>query len=159
MPRHQIMYITKVEKTDLARKWALPDRVFFACGACHILAYTAMERFPERNFRAIWIKPRPGYIINHIVAVSGNEAFDYHGTSEWSRFLEHTRRKARRWWPGWDADLIELPADVLVSTSKSRTYEGLWLREPKLFPHDPLPRAHRFIDRLMFARSSVLLTV
>jgi hypothetical protein len=36
----------------------------------------------------------------------------------------------------------------LVSEHKSRTYEGLWLREPKQFPHDPLPRAHRFIDRL-----------
>jgi hypothetical protein len=26
-------------KSDQAMGWALPDRVFFACGACHILAY------------------------------------------------------------------------------------------------------------------------
>jgi hypothetical protein len=152
------MYITTVDRSDLRLKWALPDRVFFACGACHILVYAAMQRFPQRGFRAIWIKPRPGYIGNHIVAVSANQALDYHGTSEWSRLLAHTRHKARTWWPAWDADLIELPADVLVSTSKSRTYEGLWLREPKLFPHDPLPRAHRFIDRLTLARPSTLLT-
>src|ERR1044072_7468798 len=98
------MYITKVDRSDLARKWALPDRVFFACGACHILAYTLMRRFPEHGFRAIWIKPRAGFTGNHIVAVSANEAFDYHGPSDWSRLLAHTRRKAQRWWPGWDAE-------------------------------------------------------
>ena len=152
------MYITKVAKSDLARKWALPDRVFFACGACHILAHTLIQRFPERGFRAIWIKPRTGYIGNHVVAVSANEAFDYHGITDWSRLFDHTRRKARMWWPGWDADLIGLLPDVLVSGPKSRTYEGLWLREPGQFLHDPLPRAHRFIDRLIFARPSTLLT-
>src|SRR5438477_3957914 len=128
------MYVTKIDRSELERKWTLPDRIFFACGACHVLAYAAIERFPERNLRAIWIKPRPGYIINHIVTVGGNEAFDYHGASEWSRLLEHTRRKARRWWPGWDADLIELSPDVLVSGPRARTYEGLLLREPGQFP-------------------------
>ena len=31
-------------KGDPARRWALPDRVFFACGACHVLASAFLER-------------------------------------------------------------------------------------------------------------------
>ena len=147
------MYITKVGRGDLAGKWALPDRIFFACGACHILAYVAIQTFPELDFKAIWIKPRPGYIGNHIVAVSGSTAFDYHGFSGWGTLLDHMTGKARRWWPGWDADLIELPADVLISEARSRTYEGLWLRQPDQFLHDALPRAHRFVGQ--FSRAEV----
>jgi hypothetical protein len=142
------MYRTsKARKGDLAGRWALPDRVFFACGACHILAYAFIDRFPDHAFKAIWIKPRQGFTGNHIVAVSGRTAFDYHGYSDWNSLLAHTRRKAGRWWPGWDADLLELPQDVLVSEAKSRTYDGLWLREPRQFLNDALPRARRFLDR------------
>jgi hypothetical protein len=141
------MYMTKVARGDLAGKWALPDRVFFACGACHILAYAAIQSFPRRDFKAIWIKPPPAYTGNHVVAVSGRTAFDYHGFSNRPTLLEHMRRKAGLWWPGWEADLIELPADVLISEAKSRTYDGLWLREPGQFLHDALPRAYRFLDR------------
>jgi hypothetical protein len=142
------VYVTrKVAKDDLAGRWALPDRVFFACGACHILAYAVIERYPDHAFRPIWIKPRRRHPSSHIVAVSGRAAFDYHGYSNWAALVAHTWRKAQAWWPGWEADLVELPPDVLVSEAKSRTYEGLWLREPKQFLHDALPRAHRFIDR------------
>lgn len=73
--------------------------------------------------------------------------FDYHGYSDPARYRIHTWRKARRWWPGWDATALELPADVLVSEAKSRTYDGLWLREPVAFLHDALPRARAFVLR------------
>jgi hypothetical protein len=36
--------IDKSVKTDPVRRWNLPDRVFFAAGACHILAYAFIER-------------------------------------------------------------------------------------------------------------------
>jgi hypothetical protein len=61
--------------------------------------------------------------------------------------LAHERCKANRWWPGWSCQLVPLPAEVLVSEAKSRTYDGLWLREPKQFLHDALPRARAFLDR------------
>ncbi len=142
------MYTTsKVPKSDLAGRWALPDRVFFACGACHILAFAFLETYPSSGFAPVWIKPRAGYTGNHIVLVSGAEAFDYHGYSRWERLLAHTWRKAARWWPGWDADLIALPKEVLVSEALSRTHEGLWLREPGQFHHDALPRARAFLAR------------
>ena len=138
--------IDKSVKSDPARRWRLPDRVFFAGGACHILAYVFIERYAEIGFKAKWIKPVEGHTGNHIVAINGNIAFDYHGYSDWPALLDHTVRKANRWWPGWDCALIDLPRDVLVSEQKSRQFDGLWLREPKQFLHDALPRAHRFLD-------------
>jgi len=134
-------------KKDLARRWALPDRAFFAAGACHILAYAFLERYPCGGFRPIWFKPGAGFIGNHIIVTDGEVAFDYHGWSGLPALVAHTRAKAGRWWPGWNAELIELPVDVLVSEQKSRRYDGLSLREPRQFLHDALPRAHAFLAR------------
>lgn len=134
-------------KQDPGRRWALPDRVFFASGACHILAYAFLSRYADRGYSPIWIKPAKGYTGNHIVVVHGDSAFDYHGYSSLTSLLRHAHAKANRWWPGWSADLIPLPMDVLVSEEKSRTYDGLWLREPKQFLHDALPRAECFLRR------------
>lgn len=134
-------------KEDPVRRWSLPDRVFFACGACHVLAYAFLKAYPTSGFTALWIKPARSFTGNHIVVVREDLAFDYHGFSNWSRLLAHTTSKANRWWPGWSARLIALPMDVLVSAPKSREYDGLWLREPKQFLHDALPRAERFLHR------------
>jgi hypothetical protein len=138
---------TKGGKRDLEKNWALPERVFFACGACHILAYAFLTTYPNHGFRPIWIRPKQRYAGHHIVAVSGQIAFDYHGYSDWLILLAHIKKRANQWWPGWDADLIELPKEVLVSESKWRTYEGLRLRESTQFQSDALPRAKAFLTR------------
>jgi hypothetical protein len=134
-------------KQDAVRRWSLPDRVFFACGACHILAHAFLKAYPTSGFAPRWIKPAKGFTGNHIVVVRDDVAFDYHGFSSWSRLLGHMEAKAKRWWPGWSAELISLPAGVLVSESKSRAYDGLWLREPGQFLHDAMPRAEQFLRR------------
>lgn len=135
-------------KRDPWRRWNLPDRVFFACGACHILAWALMERYPEDNFEPRWIKPLEEFTGNHIVAVRDDGlSFDFHGWSRWPQLMAHIKTKANRWWPGWDCTLVELPAEVLVSEAKSLTYDGLHLREPGQFLHDALPRAQAFLDR------------
>jgi hypothetical protein len=136
-------------KQNPEKRWALPHRVFFACGACHILAYAFLQRFPDRGFHAVWIKPGQGFKGNHCVATDDDGlAFDYHGWSRFDRLMAHMQAKASRWWPGWNYTLIELPPDVLISEARSRTYEGLWLREPKQFLHDAMPRAERYLDRI-----------
>jgi hypothetical protein len=134
-------------KDDPVRRWALPERVFFASGACHILAYAFMRRWPDAGYAATWIKPAAGFTGNHVFVSRGEWAFDYHGHSCRRALLAHTWRKSRRWWPGWDADLIPLPPKVLISERLSKTYPGLWLREPRQFLHDALPRAEAFLDR------------
>ena len=134
-------------KQNPEKRWALPDRVFVACGAGHVLAYACLQRFPDRGCRALWIKPTAGFTGNHIIVTNDSGlAFDYHGFSRFDRLIAHMNAKSNRWWPGWRATLIELPQDVLISEAKSRTYDGLWLREPKQFLHDALPRAERYLD-------------
>jgi hypothetical protein len=134
-------------KNDPVMRWALPDRVFFACGACHILAFSFLARYPHSGFKPIWIKPRKGYTGNHIFVSNDVTAFDYHGYSDARKLMAHTQTKAARWWPGWTAELIELPPDVLVCEMKSKQYDGLWLREPGQFLHDALPRARAYLTR------------
>ncbi len=143
------MYLarTKGYKRNPERQWALPDRVFFAAGACHILAYAFIERYRPATLRAVWIKPGQGYVGNHIFVETPDWAFDYHGYARPQVLLDHTWKRARHYWPGWDATLVELPSDVLVSEAKSRTYDGLWLREPRQFLHDALPRARAYLAR------------
>ena len=135
-------------KRDPVLRWHLPDRVFFACGACHILAHAFLERHQQPGLKVIWIKPAAGFTGNHIfVAADDGWAFDFHGYASSQGLLDHAYRKARRWWPGWTASTVELLPEVLVSEARSRTYEGLWLREPTQFLHDALPRARAFLDR------------
>jgi len=142
-------------KGDAVRQWSLPDRVFFASGACHILAYAFLETYPASGFVPLWIKPARGFTGNHIVVVRDDVAFDYHGYSSWRRLIGHTRAKAHRWWPGWSAELMPLPKAVLISEAKSREIDGLWLREPKQYLHDAMPRAKQFLARFPHPPASV----
>ncbi|MCH9672186.1 MAG: hypothetical protein K0U93_12125 [Gammaproteobacteria bacterium] len=134
-------------KADPVARWALPDRVFFACGACHILTYAFLKRYPSAGFNPLWIRPKGRFAGNHIIAVRGEMAFDYHGFTVLPTLLNHTVGRARQRWSGWDADLVALPIDVLVSESLSKTYPGLWLREPGQFLFDALARANKFLMR------------
>ena len=86
---------TKGGKCDLLKNWALPDKVFFACGACHILAHAFLKTYPARGFAPVWIRPADGYTGNHIVVVKEQLAFDYHGYSEWSVLLAHFKKPPR----------------------------------------------------------------
>lgn len=134
-------------KRDLPKRWALPDRVFFACGACQVLAYAFLTRYNLPDSKAVWIKPDQGHTGNHIFVSFGDWVFDYHGYSRRAGYLEHYWKRARQSYPGWGAALVELPTDVLVSNSQSRTYDGLWLRQPDQFHMNALPRAEAFLQR------------
>lgn len=134
-------------KSDSAMRWALPDRVFFACGACHILAYAFVRRWGQAGWQVVWIRPTPGFTGNHVFIDGGDWAFDYHGYSAKSRLLVHLWKGAQRRWPGWDGSLVPLPANVLISEAESRRYNGLWLRGPTQFLHNALPRAEAYLDR------------
>lgn len=134
-------------KRDPVQRWRLSDRVFFACGACHILAHACLERWGRPDDEVLWIRPASGFTGNHIVVAREDRIFDYHGWSNRERFLAHTWRRARHFWPGWDADLVPIPRDVLTSEDQSKQIPGLWLMEPGQFLHDALPRARRWLER------------
>ena len=135
-------------KSDPVMRWNLPDRVFFACGACHILTHAFIKRYSTiGNLRALWLHPTNDHPGNHIVVAHDDWVFDYHGYSKRTAFIGHCIRRARQRWPDWDVEIKEIPQDVLISEPKSRQIDGLWLREPKQFLHDALPRAERFLER------------
>ena len=69
------------------RRWHRPDRHFFANGACQVLAFAFLERYPDIGFRARWIKPAAGFTGNHIYVTDGINAFDYHGLTSEQRLL------------------------------------------------------------------------
>lgn len=135
-------------KSDPVMRWNLPDRVFFACGACHMLAHAFIERYGAKlDLTPLWLRPKNNQPGNHIVVSHGDWVFDYHGYSKRDIFIDHCIRRARQRFPGWDMDVQTIPRDVLISEQKSRQIDGLWLREPQQFLHDALPRAERFLDR------------
>jgi hypothetical protein len=144
---HVYQLRTKGGKRDPIKNWALPEKVFFACGACHILAYAFLKAYPGRGFIPIWIRPAKGYTGNHILVVRDQLAFDYHGYSHWATLWAHIKLRANQRWSGWNADLIELPEDVLISETKSKMCEDLHLREPGQFLFDAMPRAQKFLNR------------
>jgi hypothetical protein len=142
------MFFPKIGvKNDPVRRWHRPDRHFFADGACQVLAFAFLERYPNMGFHARWIQPATGFSGNHIYVTDGVNAFDYHGLTTEQYLLDFAFRRGQRFFPGWSATLVDLPTDILVSERRSRQIEGLWLREPKQFLYDALPRARSFLDR------------
>ena len=142
------MFFPKINvKNDPVRRLHRPDRHFFANGACQVLAFAFLERYADMGFHARWIKPPADFTGNHIYVTDGINTFDYHGLTTEQRLLAFVFKRGRRFFPGWDATLVDLPTDVLISEQRSRQIEGLWLREPKQFLHDALPRARNFLER------------
>ena len=132
-------------KRDPVKQWALPDRVFFAAGACHILGYAFLERYPNSGFEPVWIRPSAGHTGNHIVLVKDGLVFDYHGFSHWLPYWTHTVRRANQWWPGWSAEMVSINKQALVSRLHAGEYLGLWMKEPQEFLFDPLARASHYL--------------
>ena len=53
--------VDSIKERDPRLRWSLPDRVFFACGACHILVYAFLERCGMPDERMVWLKPDAGF--------------------------------------------------------------------------------------------------
>ena len=132
-------------KQDPVRRWNLPDRAFFASGACHILAHAFLERFPSAGLGPVWLRPRGGFTGNHVFVTNGDLAFDYHGYVPHDHLVDHYARRARRFFPGWEFDLV--PVTVSLVNREEAKAIGMDLREPAQFLHDALPRAHRYPER------------
>jgi hypothetical protein len=131
-------------KEDPLRRWALPDRIFFGHGACHILAGTYLDRAPLPGFRAEWIVPEEGLPGTHIYVTDGEIAFDYHGYSRRGRLLDHHRRGWAGRYLEWRCRVVEVDFPLLDTAALNRRR----MRGPDQYLHDPLPRAHHFLDRI-----------
>ncbi|MGA7974166.1 MAG: hypothetical protein WCA36_15310 [Pseudolabrys sp.] len=115
------MYILKPGiKCDPKRRWALPDRVFFGFGACHILVGVYLANPPLVGFHAERIIPtgeRPG---NHVYVTNGDIAFDYHGYSMRKRLLDHHDKVWSHQYAGWDCVIETVDFDLLDTAELNR---------------------------------------
>jgi hypothetical protein len=131
-------------KKDPMRRWALPDRIFFGRGACHILAGVYLDMAPPGGFHAEWIAPGVDYAGSHIYATDGTLAFDFHGYSLRERLLsQHWRGWSQRF-RGWNGEIRNVDFDLLDTGALN----ARGMRGPDQYLHDPVPRARRFLARL-----------
>ncbi len=143
LKRPALMFVLDPEvKQDHARFWALSDRLFFGNGACHILAGIYLDRFPESNYRAIWIKPCKPFRGNHIFVTNGELAFDHRGYSGYDRLIEHHDKGWSSHYEGWRADLMPINFSLL-DTVQLNTRN---MRGPDQYAGNVLARAERFLD-------------
>jgi hypothetical protein len=140
------MYVLRPgTKQDPVRQWDLSDRAFFGFGACHILAFAFLERFPDRNFYPIWIKPGHGYRGNHVFVTNGSIAFDYRGYLSEDRLLAHHWKQYCREYPGWNGELVRVEANLSEPVELARI--GMHVRAPDKFLHNALPRARKYLTK------------
>jgi hypothetical protein len=145
------MYVLKSGiKKDPVRRWALPDRIFFGHGACHILAGTYLRLLPLEGFRAERIVPADGFSGNHVYVTDGEVAFDYHGYSLRERLLAHHRKGWTARYPGWDCEILHVDFDLLDRSELNRRK----MLGPDQYLDDPVERARRFIVQFDHERAA-----
>lgn len=138
------MYVLKHGiKKDPERRWALPDRIFFGHGACHILAGVFLQRPPLDGFYAERIIPDAGFSGNHIYVTNGVIAFDYHGYCGRERLLAHHGKGWAARNPGWGCTIEDVGFPLLDTPELNQRK----MLGPDQYLHDPVPRARRFIGR------------
>lgn len=134
------------------RRWALPDRVFFGHGACHILAGVYLSAPPLPGFYAERIIPGAGFSGNHIYVTDGEIAFDYHGYCGRSALLQH---HASGWSKnsasGWKYVLERVGFDLLSTADLNKRK----MRGPDQYWGDPIVRAETFIQKIDHTAKSV----
>ena len=152
------MYILKRGiKKDPVRRWALPDRIFFGYGACHILAGVYLRNPPFGGFYAERIIPAEGFAGGHAWVTDGTVAFDYHGYSSRANLLAHHSRGWSERSPGWHCDLEIVDFDLLDTVELNKRK----MLGPDQYLHDAGLRARKFIDRIGHAagRARALATI
>ena len=132
-------------KKDPVRRWALPDRVFFGNGACHILAGVYLRQACLPGFHAERILPGEGYAGNHIYVTNGTIAFDFHGYSIRNRLVRHhTSAWAGEYRAGWNCRLERVDFDLLNTADlNDRKMLG-----PDQYLHDAAERARRYLAKI-----------
>ena len=137
-------------KSDPVRRWALPDRVFFGHGACHILAGVYLRDRPLPDFWAERIIPKDAAPGNHIYVTDGRLSFDYHGyASRVALLAHHTRSWRRMYGPGWAYDLERVAFDLL----DTKALNARAMRGPDQYLGNATARAEAFVARIDHART------
>lgn len=132
---------TPAERADVRLSWARPDVNFFAAGACHILAFAFLERWPRSGFRPRLIRPAPGQGGAHVYVSDGQTAFDAQGYVPESDLLATHRAAFLALSPDWAADVLDVDVPLAEFCAANQH------RAPWDFPPGVWARAHAYLDR------------
>ncbi|NTX99936.1 hypothetical protein [Deinococcus sp. JMULE3] len=99
---------TPEEVRDIHLSYARPDLRFFSAGACHVLAFAFLERYPRAGFRPRFICPAAGFHGAHVYVSDGRMAFDAQGYVAEDELLGAHRRALQAEQPEWLADVTDV---------------------------------------------------
>ena len=113
---------TPAEVQDIHRSAARPDLPFFAAGACHVLAFAFLERYPRAGFQPRFIRPAPGCRGAHVFVSDGQLAFDAQGYVSEAELLRGHALACQQLHPGWAAEVvaIEVPLAAFCAANNHR---------------------------------------
>lgn len=132
-------------KRDPVRRWALPDRIFFGFGGCHILAGVYLRRPPLPGFHAERIIPTGDLAGNHVYVTDGEIAYDFHGYSAKRSLLRHhTDAWSDHYGGDWNCTIEQVDFDLLDTRQLNRRK----MLGPDQYQGDAAARARAFIDRM-----------
>lgn len=131
---------TQEERNDVFKSWSRPDKNFFASGACHILAQLFISLHPELKPQMVHIKPKKGYIGDHVYVKCGDWAFDFNGWTKESELLEVNKISYRAKYPGWSCSTYVIKSNFSEWCHKTNH------RTPEFFPELPWKRAYDYIQ-------------
>lgn len=127
---------TPIERADQRIAWERRDQAFFAAGACHVLAWTCRESYPDRDIGIAAIRFPGEPHAFHAFATWNGWAYDHAG---WN--LEADVLAANAQFEGRPAELLRIDSDLAEYCAEHAS------RMPDQYWRDPLPRARAYVAR------------
>jgi hypothetical protein len=128
---------TAIERADQRVSWERTDQAFFSSGACHVLAWTCRDSYPEQEIALAALYLGDFEHPLHVYARWGTWVFDASGWNFESELLQV------------NSDFEGLPVrQVDTITSNLREFcEAHVHRQPHQYWADPTERARAYVAR------------
>ncbi|WP_091607485.1 hypothetical protein [Micromonospora mirobrigensis] len=127
---------TPIERADQRVAWERSDQAFFAAGACHILAWTCRDSFPDRRIDLAGVRYVGDPQVFHVWAVRDGWAYDHSGWNPEPELLAANAAFEDR-----PLERVALGDDLAEFCAAHHS------RLPHQYWGDPLPRARAYLSR------------
>ena len=132
---------TAAERADQLLSWQRSDKAFFAAGACHVLAWAFLQRYPAAGFAPVGLQESGEPVVSHVYVGDGRRAFDHDGWTLEDELLTVTRAATAGQAPGTLVERLALPGELTAVCARHNS------RLPSQYAFDPWPRALAYIAR------------
>ena len=132
---------TAAERADQLLSWQRSDKAFFAAGACHVLAWAFLQRYPAAGFAPVGLQESGEPVVSHVYVGDGRRAFDHDGWTLEDELLTVTRAATASQTPGTLVERLALPGELTAFCARHNS------RLPSQYAFDPWPRALAYIAR------------